>query len=91
MGDHLPVMVAQDTFKPGERGQNPFRAAAETGEKVGFDEAGQDTAIRLQEMTVDPYWIAQGCMVQRNKVVVVEGVMLETTVIIDDAVAQQGA
>ena len=46
-------MIAHHRFKPGNSRHDPFWPAAEPGEKVRLDEAGDDAHIGLDEVPVD--------------------------------------
>ncbi len=47
------AVVAHDGMESAASGNDAFGAAAESGEEVGFDEAGDDADISLDEVTVE--------------------------------------
>ena len=91
MGDHRQAVVGEDAFRAGQRGQHGLRPAAETGEKMWFDEAGQDADIGYEIETVDAHRMPKRGLAEGNQVGVVMTIVLQAAIVLDNAVAEHGA
>jgi hypothetical protein len=55
---------------------------------MGLDKAGQYFDIGLDQPLVETHGVSKRRVAERNQIGVIEGVVLETAVIIDDLIAQ---
>jgi len=81
-------VIVQDRLRVGDARQHCLRTAAEPGEKVRLDKAGQDAHRRLQVRALDPYRAPGVISGHLDQVFSVPGVVLHDAVAAGDPLTQ---